>query len=93
MPSGPSESARLLSAPSVSVLVDSLIGYYALEPIVQELARRGCRLHLFAPVRIQQRLLPLLAAAGIRDYSLDDVGADAGFVTGAELTVDGGWVL
>jgi len=62
------------------VLVDSLIGYYALEPIIRELARRGCRLHLFVPTRIQQRLLSLLAADGITDYSLEDIGAGAGFV-------------
>src|SRR5690606_22277535 len=70
-----SASAR----PAASVLIDSLIGYYALEPAVVELHRRGCQLHLFAPRRIRARLEPLLAQAGLAGYPLGDLADDAPF--------------
>jgi hypothetical protein len=72
-------AARNSGAAAITVLVDTLIGYYALEPVMQELSRRGCYLYVCAPARIHAPLIPLLASAGLANHPLADVGEDAAF--------------
>jgi hypothetical protein len=56
---------------STSVLVDSLIGFYTLEPLLHELAHRGILQHLYCRSNILGRVRELFPQEGVEIHSLE----------------------
>ena len=60
---------------AVTILVDSLVSFYALEPVIRELGKRGLDLYLFAPSSILVRIRDLLVDVAIDFRELDAIAA------------------